>query len=194
VLGAVREAATPASANGLLQAVVVEQMDALFTSERIDTLARAICNGFSVVCRGMDLRAQVFDKSARSLVIEYMMTLVDSVDTEDAITIIQRLSPSLVNELRFSLNVFDIAFVTPYAWVHKGTCFNSQQDENESDIDCGGPSCQQCATGRSCRFDSDCQSHSCKGLICVAFNSANHVGVSVLFTVIAVSCIFFLFF
>jgi hypothetical protein len=40
-------------------------------------------------------------------------------------------------------------------------CNNFVRDGNETDIDCGGPMCQPCGTGKRCRVDRDCISKLC---------------------------------
>ena len=38
------------------------------------------------------------------------------------------------------------------------SCFNGVRDGDESDVDCGGLFCHQCAGGRRCNHDDDCDS------------------------------------
>jgi hypothetical protein len=46
-------------------------------------------------------------------------------------------------------------------------CANQRKDENESGVDCGGPSsCARCSAGESCAADGDCLSNRCLGLAC----------------------------
>jgi hypothetical protein len=45
-------------------------------------------------------------------------------------------------------------------------CNNTTKDGQETDIDCGGPSCQKCADGKSCLASGDCQSNRCSPDIC----------------------------
>lgn len=40
-------------------------------------------------------------------------------------------------------------------------CANYKRDGSETDIDCGGPVCGACGTGKSCRVDRDCISKLC---------------------------------
>lgn len=40
-------------------------------------------------------------------------------------------------------------------------CVNEMRDDEETDIDCGGPSCSGCANGLMCQTNSDCQSDAC---------------------------------
>lgn len=42
-------------------------------------------------------------------------------------------------------------------------CGNRKRDENETDIDCGGPDCTPCSLGQSCASPSDCDSGPCDG-------------------------------
>ena len=43
------------------------------------------------------------------------------------------------------------------------TCSDGRKDGNETDTDCGGPSCAPCQTGNQCLVASDCQSGVCGG-------------------------------
>jgi len=45
-------------------------------------------------------------------------------------------------------------------------CQDGQRDGQESDIDCGGPTCAACGNGSRCGQASDCQSRSCEGGLC----------------------------
>jgi hypothetical protein len=48
------------------------------------------------------------------------------------------------------------------------TCTDGIQNGNETDVDCGGPSCPKCAEGRHCATGGDCATGVCTGGICVA--------------------------
>lgn len=48
----------------------------------------------------------------------------------------------------------------------RSACFDGKRNGDESDIDCGG-SCDGCEAARRCEQDSDCESQSCQGNICV---------------------------
>lgn len=45
-------------------------------------------------------------------------------------------------------------------------CDDGIQNQDETDIDCGGSICWVCDSGESCLVDSDCLSLSCSGLVC----------------------------
>jgi hypothetical protein len=47
------------------------------------------------------------------------------------------------------------------------TCDDGEQNQEESDVDCGGPNCDPCTEGQSCFEDSDCDTTSCVGGECV---------------------------
>ena len=48
------------------------------------------------------------------------------------------------------------------------TCTDTVLNGQETDVDCGGPSCaKRCSDGEACRFHSDCLSSVCKGQLCV---------------------------
>jgi hypothetical protein len=51
-------------------------------------------------------------------------------------------------------------------------CANGYEDGSETDVDCGGGSCQRCGNGKKCVLNSDCVSNSCSGGTCAAFPSA----------------------
>jgi hypothetical protein len=40
-------------------------------------------------------------------------------------------------------------------------CENGKQDEQETDVDCGGGTCRKCSGGRTCRVGTDCFSGMC---------------------------------
>ncbi len=46
------------------------------------------------------------------------------------------------------------------------TCDDGEQNQAETDVDCGGPACPACADGRSCASDGDCQSGFCDAGTC----------------------------
>lgn len=41
------------------------------------------------------------------------------------------------------------------------------QDGQETDVDCGGPTCPACVLGDTCKVDRDCQSDRCSKGVCV---------------------------
>ena len=47
-------------------------------------------------------------------------------------------------------------------------CSDQMLNGNESDIDCGGPTCPHCDTGQGCVANSDCTSKVCKAKVCQA--------------------------
>ena len=49
-----------------------------------------------------------------------------------------------------------------------GHCTNEFQDGGESDVDCGGMTCDACPDAAACIIDGDCASGSCVGWSCVA--------------------------
>ena len=56
------------------------------------------------------------------------------------------------------------------------TCSDGVKNGSESDIDCGGPSCQRCATGRICTRNTDCATSRCgdglgEGNVCRTCNN-----------------------
>jgi len=47
------------------------------------------------------------------------------------------------------------------------TCTDNVRNGDESDVDCGGPTCSlRCAIGKACFVNSDCQSGNCQGGFC----------------------------
>lgn len=47
--------------------------------------------------------------------------------------------------------------------IPENNCYNGIQDDNETDIDCGG-NCKECGSGKRCTADSDCISFCIKGI------------------------------
>lgn len=45
-------------------------------------------------------------------------------------------------------------------------CRNGALDADETDVDCGGKDCVQCALGKGCGKDLDCTSGSCQAKVC----------------------------
>ncbi|MDO8584405.1 MAG: hypothetical protein Q7R83_04475 [bacterium] len=52
-------------------------------------------------------------------------------------------------------------------------CNNSLRDGAETDVDCGGGTCVDCANGRMCQNNGDCLSSLCSGGICQAQQGQN---------------------
>ncbi|MCA9676541.1 MAG: hypothetical protein H6709_00110 [Kofleriaceae bacterium] len=48
------------------------------------------------------------------------------------------------------------------------TCADGVQDGDESDVDCGGATCDACAIGDACAAAADCASSACAGGVCEA--------------------------
>ncbi len=48
------------------------------------------------------------------------------------------------------------------------TCFDGVKNQSETDVDCGGPNCTayDCANGKTCTSNSDCQSDYCLNSVC----------------------------
>ncbi len=49
---------------------------------------------------------------------------------------------------------------------NKATCIDSKKSGKETDVDCGGPTCQACADGKVCNSGTDCSSRVCRSGIC----------------------------
>lgn len=52
------------------------------------------------------------------------------------------------------------------------TCTDGLRNGSESDVDCGGPSCQACGTGDACSAAADCQSGTCTNGVCEQLSCA----------------------
>ena len=52
--------------------------------------------------------------------------------------------------------------------VNPAHCFNYTKDEDESDQDCGGASCERCADGLMCLANADCASNVCEENLCAS--------------------------
>jgi len=55
-----------------------------------------------------------------------------------------------------------------------GTCNDGLQNQDETDIDCGGDICPDCALNQDCNAASDCLSGTCQGGVCRCLAGANH--------------------
>lgn len=51
---------------------------------------------------------------------------------------------------------------------HAPDCFDGGKNGLETDIDCGGASCEACEAGQSCEIGDDCQSSVCADEVCLA--------------------------
>jgi hypothetical protein len=47
------------------------------------------------------------------------------------------------------------------------SCNDGEQNQGETDVDCGGPNCPPCEAGQACSMDSDCETESCVGSVCI---------------------------
>src|SRR5579883_2953069 len=60
-----------------------------------------------------------------------------------------------------------------------GTCNDGIKDNQETDVDCGGPVCdaanRRCQVGRGCATGNDCITHSCDGTVCLAATCSDGV-------------------
>lgn len=48
------------------------------------------------------------------------------------------------------------------------TCSDGIKNQNETDVDCGGGTCNGCASGKMCAIDGDCLSMTCMNGTCIA--------------------------
>jgi hypothetical protein len=55
-------------------------------------------------------------------------------------------------------------------------CRDHVWDSDETDVDCGGPTCAPCAVGRSCEEPRDCQSGICGRPMTFGFGCGSSVG------------------
>jgi hypothetical protein len=64
----------------------------------------------------------------------------------------------------------------PRGWCLTERCFDGVIEPNETDVDCGGGLCAQCALGQSCGIDYDCASGACDFLsrTCITDTCADH--------------------
>ena len=53
-------------------------------------------------------------------------------------------------------------------------CDNDQRDGAETDVDCGGGTCDPCRLGRDCEIDGDCESGLCDGVCRRVVARAHH--------------------
>lgn len=57
----------------------------------------------------------------------------------------------------------------------EATCDDDEQNQGETDVDCGGPNCDGCDAGEACTEDADCAEESCVGNVCVSPDCADGV-------------------
>ncbi len=55
------------------------------------------------------------------------------------------------------------------------TCGDNMVDGDETDVDCGGPLCTPCNTGKHCLVDKDCRSKICSAGTCAAASCSDGV-------------------
>ncbi len=53
-----------------------------------------------------------------------------------------------------------------------GTCTDGMENQDETDVDCGGTMCSPCGVGLHCGAPSDCASGSCDGGVCTAVTAS----------------------
>jgi len=65
--------------------------------------------------------------------------------------------------------------VTPAACTDAGgpTCSDGTKNQDETDVDCGGATCDPCGVDKACGKNEDCASKLCQGGTCVAAPSCN---------------------
>ena len=61
---------------------------------------------------------------------------------------------------------FDNVLVVANAAAPTPTCTDGIQNQDETDVDCGGANCGACADGLMCLVNADCTSGSCTGGVC----------------------------
>jgi len=71
-------------------------------------------------------------------------------------------------------------------------CGNGLQDSLETDVDCGGATCDPCAAAAKCVIPSDCSSNDCAGGICAAAKKANTQLADILVAIVVIFSILFL--
>ena len=54
-------------------------------------------------------------------------------------------------------------------------CFDEEQGEEETDVDCGGPDCPPCEADQSCAVETDCASSVCADGVCQAASCGDGV-------------------
>jgi Sulfatase-modifying factor enzyme 1 len=55
------------------------------------------------------------------------------------------------------------------------SCSDGVQNGQETDVDCGGPTCTPCTNGEACLKNTDCASGSCMGKLCVAASCSDGI-------------------
>jgi len=78
-------------------------------------------------------------------------------------------STSTTSSSTSSTSIADFDF-----WV--GGCFDDVLNGFETDVDCGGPDCPPCETGKTCDDDTDCLSTACEGGVCACAEGSEQIG------------------
>lgn len=58
----------------------------------------------------------------------------------------------------------------------KPTCTDGKRNGRETDVDCGGGTCQRCVDQKLCQVDNDCVSGTCGGGTCVTCSPSQLCG------------------
>ena len=93
-----------------------------------------------------------------------------------------RFAPQPMATAKDSLSIAFAAHLTPCptgrctaATPPTDTCRDRIRDADETDVDCGGPTCQRCFDGLACTVPSDCQSGTCTAGRCAAATCSDGV-------------------
>lgn len=62
-----------------------------------------------------------------------------------------------------------------YFTIQHASCTDGIKNQDETDIDCGGTICSDCANGKACLLNSDCQSNWCHNNICTQMTCSDGV-------------------
>ncbi len=93
----------------------------------------------------------------------------------------QPTNPGAQHSFRVDLNaddfIDDVDLAITYNKIGEGcgaaACTDGRENNDETDIDCGGDVCQKCVDGKDCLENADCLSNKCEEFVCEAAPPAN---------------------
>ena len=81
------------------------------------------------------------------------------------LTLIVQISIALLAKSVVSV-FYPTGYVTDLLSIATPVCNDTVKNSKETDVDCGGPTCNGCAFQKSCKVNTDCIGNLCQSLIC----------------------------
>ena len=72
----------------------------------------------------------------------------------------------LCGSSRSRRDTYVLACISPLLYLAQPTCSDGLQNQDETDVDCGGTKCSKCFAGRNCKTTFDCNNGLCVDGIC----------------------------